>query len=88
MSAGLSEVVRRREVLVARACAQRMKLAASTRSVGKSIAVVGWAFRAGQVLRRHPISLAAATALLLWTGSRRLVLWGGSLAALWKLFQT
>ncbi|MHB8347851.1 MAG: YqjK family protein [Acidiferrobacterales bacterium] len=88
MRAALSEVVRRRQDLVARACEQRMILVASARGVGNSIVVADRAFRIGQVLRRHPVSLAAVMALLLWTGGRRAYLWGGPSIALWKLFRT
>ncbi|MHB8257684.1 MAG: YqjK family protein [Acidiferrobacterales bacterium] len=87
MSAGISDVVRRRRNLIARAAEQRIEFAVAARQWREPIAVASGAFRFGRALRRHPVPLVAVIATLLWLRRRRVLLWAGPLVAVWKLFR-
>ena len=75
----LQEVLRHREQLVARAEAQRGRIAENLGALRRAASWVDRGFEAAAYLRAHPLALAA-TGLLLLVALRRPLFGGGLLA--------
>ena len=87
MSRKLAGVVHQRRVLVAHAATQRAQLAQAVERLRGPLAFIDGAFRAGQMVRRHPALLAAALALLVPLRRPALVLWSGRFFTVLEVFR-
>jgi hypothetical protein len=87
MKSTLTEVIARREALVARAAAQRAELGALVERHRVLLGVADTGYRVGRALARYPLLTFVAAVLLFKTQRRRVLFWGGQLLTLWELYQ-
>lgn len=76
---------RRRELLRARAAAQRDEMAFVASQLQQRLRIVNLAFSAGQVLRDHPLLALAGTSLLMRAPGGKLVGWISRAYTGWEL---
>jgi YqjK-like protein len=84
----LQEIERRRELLRARAAAQRAAIAGTLQEWRKPLGIADRVSRVVGFLRAHPLLFIAAVAALAATPRGRLVSLVGRGIAVWRLWQT
>lgn len=77
---------RRRELLRARAAAQRDEVSFVAAQLQQRLRIVNLAFSAGQVLRNHPLLALAGTSLLMRAPAGKLIGWISRVYTGWELF--
>lgn len=85
MSLRSDHLRRRRQLLVARAAAQRDEVGFVAAQLQHRLRIVNLGFSAGQVLRDHPLLALAGTTLLLRTPGGKLVTWLSRVYTGWEL---
>jgi hypothetical protein len=86
MRARLAYLRRRRELLVARAAAQRTEFTVSTLGLQHHLRFVDMGIALVQIMRKHSaLSIASAT-LLLPSPRNKLLLWASRLFTSWQVF--
>jgi hypothetical protein len=76
MSSRIAEIVTRREVLIARAAAQRAQIAAATSSLRRSLWFADLPMRVYGLVRSRPLWAVLAAGVVAVYGPRRALRWG------------
>ncbi len=86
-NSGLAAVTKRRQMLIARAAAQRAELAMLAERWREPIAAAEAAFKLGRVVRRHAAIAVLALAIAMRVQRLRVVAWSGWLLTGLELIQ-
>jgi hypothetical protein len=76
MSSRISQIVSRREVLIARAAAQRIQLASAASVLLPSLRFANLVLRAYRLVKSRPVASALLLGMLAVAGPRRALRWG------------
>lgn len=86
MNSRSAQLRRRRQLLLARAAAQRDEVAFVAAQLQHRLRIVNLGFAAGQVLRNHPLLALAGTSLLMRAPGGKLISWISRVYTGWELF--